>query len=186
VAALGKKSKAQAAQAEQIAGLVREVIAQTRSLARGLSPCILEAGDCVSALKELAANTEKLFNVKCRFQAGGPVSIGDPAVGAHLFRIAQEAVANAVKHGRAGAIEISLTNTGGKTVLAVSDNGTGLKSPPQAAGGMGLRTMQYRAGMIGATLRAQAQAGGGTRILCSFPNPASPPLAVCDSFVAGI
>jgi PAS domain S-box-containing protein len=171
---LGKKSRAQAAQAEQIAALVREVLAQTRSLARGLSPFILEAEGCVSALKELAANTEKLFNVKCRFQAGGPVPISDPVVATHLFRIAQEAVANAVKHGKAGAIEISLTNTGGRTVLAISDNGTGFKSPPQAGSGMGLRTMQYRAGMIGATLLAQAQAGGGARILCFLQNAACP------------
>ncbi len=163
---LEKKAKGQAAQAEQIAGHVRDVIAQTRSLARGLSPFILEAEGCVSALRELAAHTEKLFNVKCHFQTNGTVAIPDQAVATHLYRIAQEAVSNAIKHGKASTVEISLTETNDKTVLAVSDNGIGIASGIQAGTGMGLRIMQYRAGMIGAALLVQAQARGGTRILC--------------------
>src|ERR1019366_4508447 len=140
---LEKKAKAQAAQAEQIAGHVRDVIGQTRSLARGLSPFILEAEGWVPALRELAAHTEKLFNVKCHFQNDGPVAISDPAMATHLYRIAQEAVTNAIKHGKASAVEISLTHANDKIVLAVSDNGTGFKSPVQAGTGMGLRSMQY-------------------------------------------
>jgi signal transduction histidine kinase len=174
--ALEKKARRQAAQAGQIARQLREVIGQTRSLARGLSPFILEARQCVPALKELAARTQKLFRVKCRFQARGPVAISDPAAATHLYRIAQEAVANAIRHGRAGAVMISLDSTGGKTVLAVTDNGTGFAAPARAGGGMGLRAMQYRAAMIGASLRVQTPAAGGTRILCSFQNtPSQPP-----------
>jgi len=172
---LEKKAKRQAAQAEQIALQVREAIGQTRSLARGLSAFILDADGCVSALKELAANTGKMFRVQCQFQTGGRVSISDSTVATHLYRIAQEAVANALRHGKASAVVISLDNTGGETVLAVTDNGTGLASPVQAGSGMGLRSMQYRAGMIGATLRVQAPAEGGTRILCVLQNPRSRP-----------
>ena len=172
---LEKKAKGQAAQAEQIAGHVRDVIAQTRSLARGLSPFILEAEGCVSALKELAAHTEKLFNVKCNFQNNGPVAISDQAVATHLYRIAQEAVSNAIKHGKASTVEISLTETNDKTVLSISDNGIGIGSPVQAGTGMGLRTMQYRAGMIGAALLVQAQARGGTRIICFLQKTGSQP-----------
>jgi signal transduction histidine kinase len=172
---LEKKAKGPAAQAAQIARHVREVIAQTRSLARGLSPFILEAEGCVPALKELAAQTEQLFNVKCHFQGSGPVSISDQAVATHLYRIAQEAVSNAIKHGKASAVEISLANTNDKTLLTVSDNGIGIKSPVRAGTGMGLRIMQYRAGMIGATLLVQAQGKGGTRILCSLQKTGSRP-----------
>jgi hypothetical protein len=172
---LQKKAKGQAAQAEQIARQVREVIGQTRSLARGLSPFILETEGWVSALEELAAHTETLFNVKCHFQTDGQVALSDPAVATHLYRIAREAVANAIKHGKASAVEISLANTNEKTVLAITDNGLGLRQPVQAGSGMGLRTMQYRAGMIGATLLVQSPAEGGTRILCSFQNTGSGP-----------
>jgi len=109
-----------------------------------------------------------MFNVKCHFQTNGPVSISDQAVATHLYRIAQEAVSNAIKHGKASAVEISLANTNDKTLLTVSDNGIGFGSPVRAGTGMGLRIMQYRAGMIGATLLVQAQGNGGTRILCFF------------------
>jgi PAS domain S-box-containing protein len=163
---LEKKARGQAAQAVQIAGHVRDVIAQARSLARGLSPFILEAEGCASALKGLAANTEKMFNVKCSFQTGDPVLISDQAAATHLYRIAQDAVSNAIKHGKASAVEISLSNANDKILLAVSDNGIGIRSQGRTATGMGLRIMQYRAGMIGATLLVQSQGNGGTRIVC--------------------
>jgi two-component system, NarL family, sensor histidine kinase UhpB len=171
---LEKKSKPQAAQAEAIAGHVREVLSQVRSLARGLSPFILEAEGLTSALRELAAGTEKLFGVKCNFGSDAAVSISDQAVATHLYRIAQEAVTNAIKHGKAGAVEISLTNTDGKTLLSVSDNGIGFKPAAATGVGMGLRTMQYRAGIIGAALLVQAQAKGGTRVICFLRADESP------------
>ena len=167
---LEKKAKAQAAQAEQIARHVRDVMGQARSLARGLSPFILEAEGWVPALRELAAHTEELFNVKCSFKSDGPVAIDDAATATHLYRIAQEAVANAIKHGKAGAVEISLTHVNDRIVLAISDNGTGFKPSAHPATGMGLRTMQYRAGRIGATLLVQAPSEGGTRVVCFFQN----------------
>jgi len=172
---LAKKAKGPAAQAEQIARHVREVLAQTRSLARGLSPFILEAEGWGPALGELAAHTEKLFNVKCHFHNDRPVAISDPAMATHLYRIAQEALTNAIKHGKASAVEISLTHANDKIVLAITDNGIGFKSPGRPPTGMGLRTMQYRAARIGAALLVQAPAEGGTRILCFFQNAASPP-----------
>jgi two-component system, NarL family, sensor histidine kinase UhpB len=171
---LEKKAKPQAAQAEAIAGHVRDVIAQTRSLARGLSPFILESEGLISALRELAANTEKLFSIQCHFANDGAVSIPDQAAATQLYRIAQEAVTNAIKHGKASTVEISLTKMNDKTLLAVSDNGIGFKPAPPSGAGMGLRTMQYRAGLIGAALLVQAQAKGGTRILCFLPNAGSP------------
>ena len=167
--ALEKKAKSQAAQAEEIARHVRDVLAQTRSLARGLSPFILETEGLISALRELAVSTARLFGAKCHFVSDGTVSISDPAAATHLYRIAQEAVTNAIKHGKASAVEISLNHTNHKILLSVSDNGIGFRSAVQSGDGMGLRTMHYRAGMIGAALLVQTQAQGGTRILCFLP-----------------
>jgi two-component system CheB/CheR fusion protein len=116
-----------------------------------------------------------MFNVKCSFKAGAPVSIADPAAATNLYRIAQEAVGNAVKHGKAGAIEISLDNTNNTILLAVRDDGVGFMPQDQTGSGMGLRIMQYRAGMIGATLLVQSQVKAGTRVLCFLQNSASQP-----------
>jgi PAS domain S-box-containing protein len=171
---LEKKARPQAAQAEAIAGHVRDVLSQIRSLARGLSPFILESEGLISAFRELAASTEKLFNVQCSFKSEGAALLFDKAVATHLYRIAQEAVTNAIKHGRASAIEIKLSNTNGKALLAVKDNGVGFKQSPSSSAGMGLRTMQYRAGIIGAALLVQSQAEGGTRVLCFLQNGESP------------
>lgn len=168
------KTKSAATQAEQIARHVRDVIGQTRSLARGLSPFILESEGLTSALRELAASTEALFNVKCKFTVQGDPSINNTAVATHLFRIAQEAVTNAIKHGKAQLVEISLAATTDKTILTVSDNGIGLKLPVQPGPGMGLRTMQYRAGMIGAMLLVQSRGSAGARIVCFLQNPGKP------------
>jgi PAS domain S-box-containing protein len=173
---LEKKSKPQAAQAGEIARHVRDVLGQTRSLARGLSPFIIESEGLISALRELAVTTERLFSAKCHFVEDGTVSMADQGVATHLYRIAQEAVTNAIKHGKAGAVEISLTTTNHKILLSISDNGVGFRFAAQAGNGMGVRTMRYRAGIIGAALLVQAHAQGGTKILCFLP-PAGRPLA---------
>lgn len=165
---LQKKSAAQAAQAEKIASHVRDVIGQTRSLARGLSPLVLESEGLMVALAELAASTEKLFHVRCRFDCPAPVSIHELITATHLFRIAQEAVTNAVKHGKAKGIQINLEAQLEKIVLTVKDNGSGFSQPNGTTKGMGLRIMQYRAGMIGATLLFQKQ-GRGTAVVCFLP-----------------
>jgi len=171
---LEKKARPQAAQAEDIARHVRDVIGETRSLARGLSPFVLESEGLISALRELAATTERWFNAKCHFTHDGTVSVADLLAATHLYRIAQEAVTNAIKHGKASAVEISLTNTNHKILLAVSDNGLGFGPAAQAGSGMGLPTMNYRAGRIGATLLVQTPAKGGTRILCFLQQTGGP------------
>lgn len=179
---LARRSKTAAAQVGAIAQNVRAAIAQTRSLARGLSPVTLEAEGLMSALTELAANTEKLFQVTCRFDCDPPVRLTDLAAASNLFRIAQEAVSNAVKHGRAKKIAISLETEKGRVVLRVSDDGAGLPAKSSKSPGMGLRIMQSRAGMIGGTLALEGSTAGGVRVTCSAPLPPSeksPPQAQC-------
>src|SRR6202000_1179129 len=92
---------------------------------RGLSPVTIESEGLMSALHELAANTEKIFHVQCRCDFDKPVAMKDHAAATHLFRIAQEAVSNAIKHGKARRIVISLRDVRGRIILKVSDNGGG-------------------------------------------------------------
>ncbi len=164
---LTSRSRTDAARVGEIAGHVREAISQTRLLARGLSPVTLESEGLMSALEELASNTKKMFNVDCRFECRSPVLVDDHAIATHLFRIAQEAVSNAIKHGKAAHITIQLEERRGKAVLAVTDDGTGFADVMPKAKGMGLRIMQSRAGMIGGTLVTQNRPAGGATVICS-------------------
>jgi len=171
---LSRKSHPEAAQAARIAEHVRQSIAQTRMLAHGLSPVELEANGLASALQELAANTENLFRVGCRFRCDVPVLIHDNVAATHLYRIAQEALSNAIKHGKANQIEICLTASNQKISLVVRDDGVGFPKKPAKKKGMGLRIMQYRAGMIGGSLVIQKENKGGTTVACSIQNQAVP------------
>jgi len=172
---LTPQSKEAAKRAGDIAKNVREAIGQTRSLARGLSPVTLESEGLTSALHELAVNTEELFNVKCRFDGDARESVRNRAVATHLFRLAQEAVSNAIKHGKARRISIHLKADPGRIYLAVTDNGKGFPAKMPKTKGMGLRIMQSRTGMIGGTLTIERNAGGGTSIICSAPNNSTQP-----------
>jgi PAS domain S-box-containing protein len=169
---LGTRSKADAARVGEIAGHVREAIRQTRLLARGLSPVTLDSEGLTSALQELASNTEKIFHVECRFQCGPGAGIQDQTKVIHLFRIAQEAISNALKHGKATRIVIRLAQEPGRLTLAVADNGSGFAAIPPDRSGMGLRIMQSRAGMIGGTLTVENSPEGGGRVVCAVAMPA--------------
>jgi len=167
----GRGRAEEAADLDQITGLIREAIGQTRDLARGLSPVVLQSKGLAVALQDLAGSATKhlRLNCVCRILADSQEAVEDPELAIHLYRIAQEAVANAAKHGRATEITLSLGNIEGRVELTVEDNGTGL--PPDftgGSGGMGLRVMQYRAGLIGGTLHIGARAGGGVVITCAI------------------
>ncbi len=171
---LDKKSPAEAAQAAKIAAHMRDVIVQTRSLARGLSPVVVESEGLMAALKALATDTEKLFDVRCQFANTEPVLIHNHTVATHLYRIAQEAISNAIKHGRAKFIEVGLFLRSDRIILSIEDDGHGFGQPSANNGsGMGLRTMRYRAGLIGATLVLQQIDSGGVAVLCSLPQSAN-------------
>ena len=157
------------AKVAEIAGHVRDAISHTRSLARGLSPVTIESEGLMSALLELATNTEKIFQIQCRCDFDEPVAIHDHAVATHMFRIAQEAVSNAIKHGRARKIVITLKNLPGRIRLNISDNGTGLKKQSPNHKGMGLRIMQSRASMIGGSMAIDSKPEGGVSVTCAVP-----------------
>jgi signal transduction histidine kinase len=166
---LAGKSKPDSARAAEIARHVREAISQTRSLARGLSPVTLESEGLASALRELASNAEKMFGVSCRVEcADDPPNLA-VAMATHLYRIAQEAVSNGIKHGKATQVEICLETNKERLKLSVRDNGSGLPKIPPRTDGMGLRIMRYRAGMVGGILSIEPAAPGGTLVECTVP-----------------
>lgn len=161
-------SKEDAAQAARISQYVREAIRQAKNLARGLSPVDLEANGLMSALQELAVNISDIFRIHGSFDARAPVLIQDNHAATHLFRIAQEAVSNAVKHGNARTVRIELDRSDGQIILSVSDDGRGFV-PQKDCKGMGLRIMSYRAGMIGGHVTVQSSENTGTKVICMAP-----------------
>jgi signal transduction histidine kinase len=163
---LANKSAVEPAMADLVVAMVEEAIELTRNLAHTLHPIELGADGLVDALQNLAANLSKAFNVSCRLQHSGAVVLNDPKVGIHLYRIAQEAATNAIRHGRARNIVISLDAASKSIMLSVTDDGSGLAPDARTKNRMGLRIMDYRAGMIGATFDIQNLPSGGARAVC--------------------
>lgn len=157
--------------AAKITELLKKTVAMTRSLARGLHPVAAEPQGLVSALHDLAARTAGLFHIDCQFESAGAVEMDDNTAATHLYRIAQEAVSNGVKHGHAGHVRIGLCADAETLVLTVKDDGSGIETQDAACEGMGLRIMRYRAGMIGGRLTIEKQPGGGTCVTCKLPAP---------------
>jgi len=167
----------EAAQAGRIAERVQGAIEKTRALARGLSPLEMESSDLVTALSELALNARKTFSIDCSFRGEIAVPIKDAAMATHLYRIAQEALGNAIRHGRAEVVTITLEAHGSEAVLSIVDNGFGIPADKEPGQGMGLRTMRYRAGIIDGRLDVGSNPAG-TVVSCSFRLAGSAGVAV--------
>ena len=164
---LADKELSESSGATKIVMLVNEAIHKTRELSRGLMPVVSDAQGLMSALEHYASEVEDLFGVQCRFECEHPVLIQDDAVANHLYRIAQEAVNNAIKHGRASHILIDLRCGDGVT-LSITDDGLGLPEDTAGSPGMGLHIMNYRAKTIGGALRIQRCPRGGTAVTCEL------------------
>jgi signal transduction histidine kinase len=166
---LQEKDPDSAVGAARVVELIEEGITLSRNLARGLHSVGRSGDGLMEALEDFAASTSDLFRISCRFECPLPVLVSDIQVAQHLYRIAQEAVGNAVKHGRAKNIEIRLeVHKGGKR-LCIVDDGVG-RPPFQPDGkGMGLRIMSYRADRIGATFSIRRRDAVGTIVTCSLP-----------------
>jgi signal transduction histidine kinase len=163
----------EAAQAETIAELVNDGISQARHLARGLYPVRLEVEGLASAFEELAETTQMRNNVSCKFSCEEQILIHDTVAGNNLYRIAQEAINNALKHGHCKTISIGLGAVDDEVILTVKDDGVGFPDGLEHSAGMGLHIMNYRAKMIGASLDIRRGAGGGTIVICCFHNESS-------------
>lgn len=170
---LSAHAPAEVAAVQKMGQVLDDAIAEARALARGLFPVQLEADGLSLALRQLAAGVGARARVHCRLDCPQPVLIRDNTVATHLYRIAQEAVNNAVKHSRAGSILIELKINQNRIELKVSDNGIGIPISRHPAGGMGLHIMNYRAQAIGGTLNIERGARHGTLVSCSLPQPSA-------------
>jgi two-component system CheB/CheR fusion protein len=138
-----------------------------RDLARGLHPFELGAGGLVVALRELATRANE--RVPCRCQCPPSVQVSDESIALNIYRIAQEAVTNALKHARASEIIITVHRDDHVLVLSVKDDGTGMRSAARKKKTMGIHLMTYRADVCGGKLEIKSQPGRGTTVSCRVP-----------------
>jgi signal transduction histidine kinase len=156
--------------AEFMCRLLREAIAQTRFLARGLVPLGSDPDSLQIGLAELVQRTRALGRMACDFECPTPVAVHDSVAAGHLYRIAQEALHNVVKHSGATRVRVRLTREEKMLVLEVADNGSGL--PKAHVPGIGLGVMEHRARVIGGKLTVASRRGRGVTITCSWPQGA--------------
>jgi PAS domain S-box-containing protein len=162
-----------AAEIEDIVGLVNDAIDSARAMARGLAPVTLDHDGLVSALRTLIARAREASGVEVRLVTAMPAEFPvDSAVANHLYRIAQEAINNALKHADARVVIVRLAATQDSVRLSVTDDGKGLAGRTRAEG-MGLRIMEYRAHLVGGMLEIATPRGRGTRVRCVAPRGAA-------------
>jgi PAS domain S-box-containing protein len=166
---LANMNASDACDAAKIVRLVNEAVHKARELARGLLPVMSDSQGLMSALQLWAGEVEDVFGVSCNFECAEPVLIEDVAAATHLYHIAQEAVNNAMKHGRARNVLLRLSAAGGYGELLVTDDGIGIEQDRCNTQGMGLNIMSYRSSMIGGRLEVKKNGTRGTTVSCVFP-----------------
>jgi PAS domain S-box-containing protein len=164
---LNECGRPEGATAAKIADLTNQALTQTRSLARGLYPVELQENGFFSAVGELAATAESLFGITCRLSYDTELPEPGAETAIQLYRIAQEAIDNAVRHGKARHVWIRLADHGDLSSMSVVDDGAGVAEGGEHKG-LGLRIMKHRAAMIGGILQIRRGQDGGTIVECSF------------------
>src|SRR5690606_11838874 len=160
---------------QQAIDLINQAIAQTSELARGLSPVPREAGGTLRHAREQLANrSQAVFGVSCRVHATAKLDQLSEESANNLYRIAQEAVTNAVKHGKATEVDIRAKASADGLTMTIEDNGIGFKRTKTPSRGMGMHIMRYRARAIGGELTAMTRPGGGAMVSCFCPLPSGP------------
>jgi signal transduction histidine kinase len=165
VAALKTDAPTLAERGEDIGRQLRDAIAEARSLSHGLAPVALVDDGLMVALSTLAVSTER-SGTRCVFECPSPVRVNDAEISGHLYRIAQEAVNNALKHAVASEIRIAIERSDAALTLEIDDDGDGIDETKPTSDGIGLRVMRYRAQLIGGALEIGSAPAGGTRIVC--------------------
>jgi signal transduction histidine kinase len=165
---LATESSPRSKDVDQAVELVEQGIDLTRKIAKGLFPLELEGEGLAGALLELSRVTAQDHRVACELKCDSSIRLSDSTIATHLYRIAQEAVINATKHGHVSRIVIELSRRDTNLTLSIKDDGIGLAAPSPENRGIGLRIMSSRAGMIGGTLSVTNQAEGGTVVTCDL------------------
>ena len=151
-----------------VAGLQR-TLAQVRAISRGLIPVEVDARGLQAALEELATRTSSLTGADCTMECGRrAVEVQDNSTATHLFHIAQEAITNALRHGKASQITLSLIEDDQTVMLRIQNNGMGFPTQIAAGDGMGLKIMHYRAGLINGRLTVGSVGSAGTVVTCTL------------------
>jgi two-component system sensor kinase FixL len=166
---LASRSLPEAADASRLSDMLQQALSQTRKLARGLYPVELASQGLQAALQSLAASVETLYGVSCRLQEHDAWNACDHDVATHLYRIVQEAVTNAIKHGQARRLAIGLAERPESLLLTIQDDGCGFAAVEEQTTGLGLRIMRYRASMLGGELAIQHTDNQGTLVTCQLP-----------------
>lgn len=173
ISSLAKSLAAAGSDLEQeaglIAGLVKKAVSQTRAIARGLDPVGPEPEGLMTSLAEMVNEVKSVSGIECEFHCPEPVLLEGMVLRKQLYRIAQEATANGIKHGASSRIVVSLVRREGEAVLSVADNGTGIAPENLNAGGRGLKIMHYRANLVGGTFTIAPGAEEGTVVTCVVP-----------------
>jgi len=152
--------------AREITDLIREADQMARNLAHGLVQVELEGDGLTAALRNLCKNAERFFDVTCTLEIEGDIHVDDSSAASNIYRITQEAISNAVKHGQAGVITVSATDQEGALEITINDDGIGFPATSSEDRGMGVDIMGYRARVIGGRLTIDRRPEGGTRVRC--------------------
>ena len=166
---LAKRRARETSDAARIHNLVQQAMSHARDLARDLATLDLKGDDLPAALDGLARHAAELFKISCRFKAEGNLPSLEANIASQLYKIAQEAVTNAIKHAKAKTIGISLANGSNEIILEVHNDGLPFSNLKGRSTGMGLRIMNYRASLVGASLEIIGDGPRGTRVICSVP-----------------
>lgn len=159
---LHSRTAPEAAEADQIVALINQAVANTRSLARGLQPVGPEDNALYVALRQLAGDVSKLYGVDCRFSSDDTALVFNRDTAHHLYRIAQEAVNNAITHGGATSVLIEINKVGRDNELTVTNNGSAFVE--SGGMGLGLFSMRRRARILRARFLLENLAAGGVRL----------------------
>ncbi len=170
IATLIEREKMPSAEAaRQLVTGLESANGQVRALSRGLYPVEIDSRGLGTALANLRRQVEERSGIHCVLEAPDEVSTGGRDASTHLYRIAQEAVNNAIRHGRPQRIDIHLSERDGFVTLAVVDNGIGIDRNAGNGDGLGLRLMQYRADLVGGRFEVSTPPAGGTSVVCKVP-----------------
>ena len=166
---LAKRSAPEGSDAAKIHDLVQQAMSHARDLAHDLATLDVKGADLPAALDGLAQRATELFKISCQSERDGTIPPLESTIASQLYKIAQEAVTNAIKHAKAKSVRINLANGGSQIVLTVHNDGLPFPSLQSPSTGLGLRIMNYRASLIGASLEINGDSSRGTLVTCSVP-----------------
>ncbi len=166
---LEARGLSEAESAHTISDGIKRAISKVRKAIKGVMPVEVDVKGLMIALEHLSMETRERYNLDCHFECARTVEVPDRETATHLYRIAQEAVNNAVKHGEATRIVVMLESDPVEIRLAITNDGLTIEEDADAeTSGIGVRIMHFRAGVIGARLTIEPVNGGGTRVCCTL------------------